>query len=49
MAEKKTLLKNKSAILLLNNKKKKKIAWAKKHKEWTLDQWKSVLGSNEST
>ena len=34
--------------LLRMNKKKKRIVWAKKHKEWTLNQWKSVLWSDES-
>ena len=28
--------------------KQKRFVWAKKHKEWTLDQWKSVLWSDES-
>ena len=28
--------------------KKKRLAWAKKHEQWTLDQWKSVLWSDES-
>ena len=28
--------------------KRKTFVWAKKHKEWTLDQWKSVLWSDES-
>ena len=28
--------------------KKKRLAWAKKHKHWTLDRWKSVLWSDES-
>ena len=28
--------------------KKKRFVWAKKHKEWRLDQWKSVLWSDES-
>uniref|UniRef100_A0AAZ3NP13 Transposase Tc1-like domain-containing protein n=1 Tax=Oncorhynchus tshawytscha TaxID=74940 RepID=A0AAZ3NP13_ONCTS len=27
---------------------KKRLAWAKKHKQWTLDWWKSVLWSDES-
>ena len=27
---------------------KKRLAWAKKHKQWTLDRWKSVLWSDES-
>ena len=30
--------------LLRKNNKKKRLAWAKKHKEWTLNQWKSTLG-----
>ena len=30
---------------LLRKSKKKRIAWAKKHKEWMLDQWKSLLWS----
>ncbi|KAJ8349252.1 hypothetical protein AAFF_G00170580 [Aldrovandia affinis] len=33
--------------LLRKNNKKKRIAWAKKHREWKLDQWKSVLWSDE--
>ena len=28
--------------------KKKRLAWAKKHGQWTLDSWKSVVGSDES-
>ena len=28
---------------------KKRLAWAKKHRQWKLDQWKSVLWSDEST
>jgi hypothetical protein len=28
--------------------KKKSLAWAKKHEQWTLDWWKSVLCSDES-
>ena len=27
---------------------KKRLAWAKKHEQWTLDWWKSVLWSGES-
>ena len=27
---------------------KRRLAWAKKHKQWTLDQWKSVHWSEES-
>ena len=34
--------------LLRDNNKKKRSAWAKKHKQWTLDQWKSVLWCDES-
>ena len=40
MAAKKPLLKDTS--------KKKRLAWAKKHKQWTLDWWKSVRWSDES-
>jgi hypothetical protein len=29
--------------LLKDTNKKKRLAWAKKHKQWTLDQWISVL------
>ena len=35
-------------LLLKDTNKKKRLAWAKKHKQWTLDQWISVLWSNES-
>ena len=28
--------------------KKKRLVWAKQHKDWTLDQWKNVLWSDES-
>ena len=28
--------------------KKKRLAWAKKHEQWTLDRWKSVLWTDES-
>ena len=28
--------------------KKKRLAWAKKHEQWTLDRWESVLWSDES-
>ena len=35
--------------LLRKNNNKKRTAWAKRHKEWTLDPWKSVLESDEST
>jgi hypothetical protein len=34
--------------LLKDTNKKKRLAWAKKHKQWTLDLWKSVLWSDES-
>ena len=34
--------------LLKDTNKKKTLAWAKKHKQWTLDWWKSVLRSDES-
>ena len=34
--------------LLRKRNKQKRFVWAKKHKEWTLDQWKSVLGFDES-
>ena len=34
--------------LLRKSNKQKRFVWAKKHKEWTLDQWKSVLWSDES-
>ena len=30
------------------NHKKKRLPWAKKHKQWILDRWKSVLWSDES-
>jgi hypothetical protein len=33
---------------LLKDTKKKRRAWAKKHAQWTLDWWKSVLWSDES-
>ena len=33
---------------LKDTNKKKRLAWAKKHKQWTLDRWKSVLWSEES-
>ena len=29
---------------LLKDTNKKTLAWAKKHEQWTLDRWKSVLG-----
>ena len=28
--------------------KKKRFTWAGKHKEWTINQWKSVVWSDES-
>uniref|UniRef100_A0A8C7LHL1 Transposase Tc1-like domain-containing protein n=1 Tax=Oncorhynchus kisutch TaxID=8019 RepID=A0A8C7LHL1_ONCKI len=34
--------------LLKESNNKKRRAWAKKHKQWTLDRWKSVLWSEES-
>jgi hypothetical protein len=34
--------------LLKNTNNKKRLAWAKKHKQWTLDWWKSALWSDES-
>ena len=40
IAAKKPLLK------VTNNKKR--LAWVKKHEQWTLDWWKSVLWSDES-
>ena len=40
IAAKKTLLKD------INNKKR--LAWPKKHEQWTLDRWRSVLWSDES-
>ena len=30
---------------LLKDTNKKRLAWAKKHEQWTLDRWKSVLWS----
>ena len=35
--------------LLKDTNKKKRLAWAKKHDQWTLDRWKSGLWSDEST
>ena len=32
-------------IRLKDTNKKKRLAWAKKHEQWILDWWKSVLGS----
>ncbi|CAJ0960775.1 unnamed protein product [Ranitomeya imitator] len=34
--------------LLRTGNKQKRLVWAKEHKEWTLDQWKSVLWSDQS-
>ncbi|CAJ0955790.1 unnamed protein product [Ranitomeya imitator] len=34
--------------LLRTGNKQERLVWAKEHKEWTLDQWKSVLWSDES-
>ena len=34
--------------LLKDTNKKKRLAWAKKHEQWTLDWWKSVLWSYKS-
>ena len=34
--------------LLKDTNYKKRLAWAKKHKQWTLDRWKFVLWSDES-
>jgi hypothetical protein len=34
--------------LLKDTNYKNKLAWAKKHEQWTLDWWKSVLWSDES-
>lgn len=34
--------------LLRTGNKQKRLVWAKEHKEWTLNQWKSVLWSDES-
>ena len=35
-------------LLLKYINKKKRFACAKKHEQWTLDRWKSVLSSDES-
>ena len=37
-----------SSPLLRKSNKQKRFVWAKKYKEWTLNQWKSVLWSDES-
>ena len=34
--------------LLKDTNNKNRLTWAKKHKQWTLDRWKSVLSSDES-
>ena len=34
--------------LLKDTNNKKRLAWAKKHEQWTLDQWKPVLWCDES-
>ena len=34
--------------LLKNTNRKKRLAWAKKHEQWILDRWKSVLWSDKS-
>ena len=33
---------------LKDTKNKKRLAWDKRHEQWTLDRWKSVLWSGES-
>ena len=33
--------------LLKDTNNKKRLAWAKKHEQWTLDRWKSVLWSDD--
>jgi hypothetical protein len=33
---------------LLKHTNEKRLAWAKKHEQWTLDRWKSVLWSDEA-
>ena len=33
---------------LLKDTDKKRLAWDKKHEQWTLDRWKSVLWTDES-
>jgi hypothetical protein len=47
---KSTVQRRQSELLLyiyFTNKRKRRV-WAKKHKQWTLDGWKSVLWSDES-
>ena len=34
--------------LLKDTNMKRRLSWAKKHEQWTLDRWKSVLSSDES-
>ena len=34
--------------LLKDTNKKKRLAWAKKHEQWTVDRWKCILWSDES-
>ena len=34
--------------LLKDTNNKKRVVWVKKHEQWTLDRWKSVLWSDES-
>ena len=34
--------------LLKEKNRKKRLAWAKKHKDWSLEQWQKVLWSDES-
>jgi hypothetical protein len=34
--------------LMRDTNNKMRLAWAKKHEQWTLDRWKSVLWSDES-
>ena len=34
--------------LLKDTNENKRLAWAKKHEQWTLDWWKSVPWANES-
>uniref|UniRef100_A0AAZ3PM41 Paired domain-containing protein n=1 Tax=Oncorhynchus tshawytscha TaxID=74940 RepID=A0AAZ3PM41_ONCTS len=38
----------KKPLPLKDTNNKKRLAWAKKHEQWTLDQWKSVIWSDES-
>ena len=35
-------------LLLKDSNKAKILTWTKKHEQWTLDRWKSVLWSDES-